>query len=132
MFMPLMGFVAISGAITLIDLNVDQQSNLLEQPNKPKTVVHSLEIEKITKTSDVTANLLTTISPEAGPNENTPHKQKRIVKSNPIPKSEPRVIAQKPTTTRTVKSVLAEPKSSPKMFLTGKDARNEPESSWMK
>ena len=132
MLMPLMGFVALSGAIALTDHNVDQQSNLLQQPIKPDTVVHSLEIGKITKTSDVTANLSTTISPEAGPNENTPHKQKLIVKSNPIPKSEPRVIAQKPTTTRTVESVLAEPKSSPKMFLTGNDARNEPESSWMK
>ena len=53
MLMPLMGFVALSGAIALTDHNVDQQSNLLQQPIKPDTVVHSLESGKTAKTSGI-------------------------------------------------------------------------------
>ena len=130
--MPLMGFIAISGAIAQTDLNADQQSNLLEHPIKPNIVVHSLESGKASKISDVAKVLPTTISSESVTNENTPEKQKAIVNSNPILAPELPAISQKLSKTPTIKSVLTEPKPSPKMFLIGSDARNEPESSWMK
>ena len=62
MLMPLMGFVALSGAIALTDHNVDQQSNLLQQPIKPDTVVHSLVSGKAAKTSGILKDLPTPIS----------------------------------------------------------------------
>ena len=132
MLMPLMGFVALSGAIALTDHNVDQQSNLLQQPIKPNTVVHSLESGKAAKTSGIVKDLSTPISSEKKTGQNTLPKQKPIVKSAAISASDPSVIRQKHTKTSTIKNVLSEPKPSPKMFLIGNDARNEPESSWMK
>ena len=132
MLMPLMGFVAISGAIALTDLNVDQQSNLLQQPIKPDNVVHSLKSGKTAKTSGLAKDLPTPISSEKKTGENTLPKQNPIVKSAAISAAEPSVIRQKDTKTSTIKNVLSKPKPSPKMFLIGSDARNEPESSWVK
>ena len=132
MFMPLMGFIAISSAIALSDLNADQQSNLLEQPIKPDTIVHSSTIGKTSENPGVVKDLPKTISPKSITGENTPQKLKPILKSNPTSASEPSAIRQKHTKTSIIKNVVSESKPSPKMFLIGSDARNEPESSWMK
>ena len=132
MFMPLMGFIAISGAIALSDLNADQQSNLLEQPIKSDTIVHSSAIGKTSEKPGVAKDLPKKILPKSITGENTPQKLEPILMGNPTSASEPSAMRQKRTKTAIIKNVLSESKPSPKMFLIGSDARNERGSSWVK